>query len=233
LTETTLPSRHWYVIVSGWVDAYVTNFTTMADPSLERIEGEEKQLAKLTSSSFDSLLDYEEVLNDARMWVQLISGAMHINQDAGPLQIVYVVEVFGDGTTQKHPPHGRPRKIRSGIPTVSAWNVGATPRATFEQSVVQFAHRSGNPLVTDALRLLTSPDWFGLYKALEVVNAPIVANGCATEDEIKLFSDTVHVHRHWKQKAPPALMDLIDARHLVGRIITKWLIDVSTRSVAA
>ncbi len=53
---------------------------------------------------------------------------------------------------------------------MTGWVEGATPRATFEQSVVLFARRSGNTLVTDVLRFLAlSPDRFGLYKALEIV----------------------------------------------------------------
>ncbi len=63
----------------------------MEDPSLELLEAEGPQLAKLASSSFSNLADYEEVLNDARDLVQLMMGAMGINQDPGPLQIVNVI----------------------------------------------------------------------------------------------------------------------------------------------
>jgi hypothetical protein len=163
VTETTRPT-HWYVIVSGWEKAYADAFATMQDPLFERLDTEEKWMAKLTSSSLARLWDYEEVLNDAGEWIHLIMGAMHIRQGPGPLKIVNVVGVFDDGTTKNFPPHGRPVKLRLGMPTLTL-KEGATPRATFEQSVVLFAHRSKNPLITDALRFLAlSPDWFGLYK---------------------------------------------------------------------
>jgi hypothetical protein len=245
MSEIRIP-EHWYVIVSGWLDPYLTIFATMEDPSLERLETEGPQLAKLGSSSFSNLADYEEVLNDARDLVQLMMGAMGINQDPGPLQIVNVIGVYGDGSTEKYPPHGRRTgtSIRLGIPTTTGWVEGATPRATFEQSVVLFARRSGNTLVTDVLRFLAlSPDWFGLYKALEIVrfdlnnaegkksgNKFIVANGWATNDEMNAFHTTAEWHRHWKRKAPPTPMDIIDARQLVGRIITQWIITISRRS---
>src|ERR1700730_8244435 len=106
MSEIRIP-EHWYVIVSGWLDPYLTNFATMEDPSLERLEAEGPQLAKLASSSFSNLADYEEVLNDARDLVQLMMGAMGINQDPGPLQIVNVIGVYVDGSTEKYPPHGR------------------------------------------------------------------------------------------------------------------------------
>jgi hypothetical protein len=99
--------------------------------------------------------------------VQLMTGAMNINQDPGPLNIVNVVAIFDDGGMEKYAPHGRPRSGHFGIGTVIGWGEGATPRATFEQSVVLYARRSANPLVADVLRFLAlSPDWFGLYKAL-------------------------------------------------------------------
>jgi hypothetical protein len=246
MTETKIP-KQWYVVVSGWLDAYLTNFTTMEDPSLKRMEGEGGQLAKLTSSSFAGLSDYEEVLSEARRCVQLIAGAMHIKQDPGPLNIVNVVGVFDDGTTEKNPPHGRPIKITSGIPTMTGWNRGAAPRETFEQSVVLFARRSDNPLVADVLRFLSlSPDWFGLYKALEVVRYDlnkvggkragdefIVANRWATEDELEKFKTTADHHRHWKRREPLILMNLDDARRLVGHIITNWVVDVHRRYVSS
>ena len=117
-------SKEWYVIVSGWVDAYVTNFATMQEPSLERLEAEKGQLAKLTFSSFAGCQDYEEVLNEARKWVQWMTRALHIKQDPGPLQIVSVVEVFDDGTTKAYPPHGRPTQVRFGIPTTTGGRGG-------------------------------------------------------------------------------------------------------------
>jgi hypothetical protein len=251
MPEIRIP-EHWYVIFSGWLDPYLTNFAAMQDPSLERLEAEGPKLAKLVSSSFSNLTDYEEVLNNARDMVQLITGAMNINQDPGPLEIVNVVGVDRDGSTKKYPPHGRSTRGDFGIGTITGWVEGATPRATFEQSVVLFARRSGNTLVTDVLRFLAlSPDWFGLYKALEIVrfdlnnaegkktdmrkgkksgNKFIVANGWATKDELSAFHTTAEWHRHWKREALPTAMNIIDARQLVGRIITGWIVAVSRRS---
>jgi hypothetical protein len=237
VNDATTTPKHWYVILSGWVDVYIDNFATMQDPSLERLEGEEGQLLKLTSSTFAGLSDYEEVLDDAQKWVHLIAGAMHIKQDPGPMRIINVVGVFDDGTTKKYPPNHRPVKLIFGIPTMrrnpaaARWNKGAAPRRTFEESVVLFTHRSGNPLVRDVLRFLSpSPDWFGLYKALEVIRRDlkaeskrdsksigkngsksvtkkvgkklIVDNGWATEADLRKFDLTAEYHhRHWKSEA--------------------------------
>jgi hypothetical protein len=209
--------QHWYVIVSGWIDPYLDNFSTLQDPSLERLAGENGRLAKLTSSSFSALADYEEVLSEARRWVHLITGAVHIRQDPGPLEIVNVIEVFDDGTTKKHPPHVRDLRIMLGIPTftrnpaAAAWNQGVT-RQSFEERVVLFARQSDNPYVADVLRFLSlSPDWFGLYKALEVVKFDlnvvegkragdeiIVAREWATTDQLEAFKITADYHRHWR-----------------------------------
>jgi hypothetical protein len=137
--------KSWYVIVSGWVEPYLTNFTTMQDPSLKPFEISGKRYIKLTSASFDRFMDYEEVLKDAREVVQLITGAMNINQDPGTLKIVNVVAVLHDGTTKEYPPYGRARSARFGIPTLTGWVEGATPRVTFEQSVFLYARQSANP----------------------------------------------------------------------------------------
>jgi hypothetical protein len=75
MPEIRIP-EHWHVIVSGWLDPYLTNFATMENPSLERLEMEGPQLAKLVSLSFSNLTDYEEILENARDLVQLITGAM-------------------------------------------------------------------------------------------------------------------------------------------------------------
>jgi hypothetical protein len=130
---------------------------------------------------------------------------------------------------------------------------------------VLFAHRSGNPLVSDVLRFLAlSPDWFGLYKILEAIRTDlkaenkkdsraeskrdskaknkkvgkqlIVDNGWATQAELDKFDTTAEYHhRHWKteaqKQAHPVQMNLIDARLLVGRIITKWIVDVHRRTL--
>jgi hypothetical protein len=173
-------------------------------------------------------------------------GAMHINQGPGPLKIVKVVGAFDDGTAKKFPPYGRVRKIRFGMPTITL-KEGATPRATFEQSVVLFAHRSKNPLITDALRFLAlSPGWFGLYKVIKVVKMNdlskvagnragfkhIEDNGWATKAEIDAFKATAEHHRRWNSPAPRTSMDLIDARQLVGGIVRQWIVAVSRRPIA-
>jgi hypothetical protein len=212
MTETRVP-KDWYVIISGWIEPYLTVFATMRDPLIEPLPDDGPQSAKLTSSSFGGLTNYEEVLAEASELIQLMTGAMNINQDPGSLTIVNVVGIHDDGTAEKYPPHRRLRSARLGIPTMSGWVEGATPRRTFEQSAVLFARQSANPLVTEVLRFLAlSPDWFGLYKALEVVRydlniatgkkdgyAIIVANGWASEDELDTFKTNVEHHRHWKR----------------------------------
>ena len=243
MTETRIP-KDWYVIISGRLEPYLTVFGTMRDPLLEPLPDDGPQFAKLTSSSFEGLTDYEEVLAEALEFVQLMTGAMNINQDPGPLTIVNVVGIHNDDAEEKFPPHRRARSGSSGIPTVTGWVAGATPRMTFEQSAVLFARQSANPFVTEVLRLLAlSPDWFGLYKALEVVRydlnvvggkaegyAIIVANGWASEDELETFKINVEHHRHWKRTALTTRMNIIGARQLVGRIITQWIMHVRRRS---
>ena len=184
-----------------------------------------------STSSFSGLTDYEEVLSDARRWVHLIAGAMHIRQDPGPLEIVNVVEVLDDGTTKKHPPHVRPVGIMLGIPTftrnpaAAAWNEGVW-RQSFEEIVVLFARQSNNPYVADVLRFLSlPPDWFALYKALEVVRFDlnevegrraggevIVNKGWATTDQLEAFGITAEYHhRHWCRYGSGARSHLEDA----------------------
>jgi hypothetical protein len=106
--------------------------------------------------------------------------------------------------------------------------------------MVLLARGSGKVLVANVLHLLAlSPDWFGLYKALEVVRYDlntiagkrdgdkfIVDRGWATNDELEAFNTNALHHRHWKREVLPTPMDIIDARQLVGRIITKWIIEV-------
>ena len=113
--------------------------------------------------------------------------------------------------------------------------------------MVLVARRPGNSPVADVLRFLAlSPDWFGLYKALEVVKYDlntlwgkrdganiIVENGWATNDEIDAFHINALHHRHWKREAPPKPMDLIDARQLVGRIVEKWVKEIYQRSLGS
>ena len=70
-----------YVIISGRLEPYLAVFATMRDPLLQSLPDEGPQFAKLTSSSFEGLTDYEEVLVEALELVQLMTGAMNINQD--------------------------------------------------------------------------------------------------------------------------------------------------------
>ena len=166
-----------------------------------------------------------------------------------------MVEVLDDGTTKKHPPHLRAVGIMLGIPTftrnpaAAAWNQGVWSQS-FEESVVLFARQSNNPHVADVLRFLSlPPDWFVLYKALEIVRfdlnevegrraggEAIVNKGWATTDQLKAFGITAEYHhRHWKPPAKrmPVQMNLIDARKLVGRIIANWIAEVSNRNAAS
>jgi hypothetical protein len=48
---------------------------------------------------------------------------------------------------------------------------GAKPRPTTEQLMVEYVVRSGDPLVKDVLRYMSShtPDFFDLFKVLEVI----------------------------------------------------------------
>ena len=103
--------------------------------------------------------------------------------------------------------------------------------------MVEYAVRSGDQLVKDALRYMSnSPDFFGLFKILEVIcwdlgkgdkekrYSLIWQRGWVTEDKLKDFSFTANkLHRHWDKKRPKPKMDLQDARIMFSRIIEEWI----------
>ena len=249
----------WYAIVKAislpfdeprtadgpWsIKAYVSAFGASPGPfSIEPLDDEGPEFAKLTSSTFDGFTDYVAVLRDAQKWVEMITGSMKINQNPSKLEIVNIVGIFADRTTQKYPPFGRfPTSLRIGLST-AALKEGASPRPSFELSVVLFAHRSGNTLVGNVLRYFArSPDWFDLYSIMQIVRLDLNKTGgkkagdmfiCnrkwAEADELDAFNRTAQRYRHPLVPLPKRPMDLIDARRLVGRIVEQWIIEVSKR----
>ncbi|HJU16863.1 MAG TPA: hypothetical protein VJ770_10375 [Stellaceae bacterium] len=250
--------RQWYAILKAvatsldetgtadgpWsISAYVWAFAATPGPfSIERLDEEGPEFAKLTSSTFDGLTDYVAVLRDARKWVQMVTGAMKIKQNPSKLEIVNIVGIFDNGTIRKYPPHAPPVSISVGLGT-GVGKEGAKPRMTFELAVVLFAYRSGNPLVGDVLRYFAhSPDWFDLYSIMEIIRLDLNQTGdgkkagdkrilnrkWANKGELDAFYLTADYHRHPRHE-PPKPMSLRDARQLVGRIAEQWMIEVSHR----
>jgi hypothetical protein len=122
------------------INAYVSAFAAITAPfAIERLDDGGLEFAKLTSTTFVGLADYVSVLRAAQNWVQIITGAMKIKQNPSELEIVNVVGIAEDGTTEKYPPWAPPTSVQFGLPTV-AGKEGAKPRVTFELSVVLFAH---------------------------------------------------------------------------------------------
>jgi hypothetical protein len=118
-----------------------------------------------------------------------------------------------------------------------ARKAGAKPRPTTEQFMVEYAIRSGDQLVKDVLRYMSSSlDFFDLFKILEVIRwdlakgdiergYPLIwQRAWVTEDKLKDFGFTANKsHRHWDEKRPKPKMDLQEARIMFSRIIEEWI----------
>jgi hypothetical protein len=114
---------------------------------------------------------------------------------------------------------------------------GAKPRPTTEQLMVEYVIRSGDQLVKDALRYMTSsPDFFDLFKILEVIGwdlgkgskskgyRMIRERGWVDKKKLKDFRLTADkTYRHWDKNHPAPKMDLQEARIMFSRIIEEWI----------
>jgi hypothetical protein len=103
--------------------------------------------------------------------------------------------------------------------------------------MVEYTVRSGDPLVKDALRYMSSsPDFFGLYKVLEVIAWAmgegsqsrgywlIRERGWVDQGKLKDFRLTAEkTYRHWDKDHQAARMDLQEARIMCSRIIEEWI----------
>jgi hypothetical protein len=162
----------WYAIVSTGSDPiqpYLDCFELLTDPKLLPFEQDRQKLGKLTYSGFAGYTDYEGVLKEARELISVLTGTLRIRQGPSPISIVNIVGVFEDGREEKFPPHGRPIRVSLGMPTMVR-KPGSKPRPTTEQFIVEYIVRSGDRLVKDVLGYMSnSPDFFGLFKILEVI----------------------------------------------------------------
>jgi hypothetical protein len=230
---------NWYAVVttgSRSIQPYLDAFELMRDPQLLSFEQDGQEFGKLTYSGFLMHRDYEPVLKETRELISLLTGTLRIRQEPGPISIVKIVRVFEGGREEQFPPYGRPRTAGSGMPTFTR-KPGAKPRPTTEQFMVEYVIRSGDQLVKDALRYMsTSPDFFDLFKILEVIRwdlgkgdmesgySLVWQRGWVTEDQLKEFSFTANkVYRHWDEKRPAPKMDLQKARIMFSRIIEEWI----------
>jgi hypothetical protein len=208
----------------------------MRDPQLLPLELDGQKLGKLTYSGFAAHEDYEDVLKETRELISLLTGTLRIRWEPGAISIINIVGVFEDGREEKFPPHGRPRRATWGTGYVTR-KPGSRPRPTTEQLMVEYTVRSGDPLVKDALRYMSSaPDFFGLYKVLEVIvwamgegsqskgYRLIRERGWVDQAKLKDFRLTAEkTYRHWDKDHPAARMDLLEARIICSRIIEEWI----------
>ena len=229
----------WYAILNAEhnsLQPYLYEFELLKDPRLEPFDVNGQKCAKLTYSGFKGCKDYEEVLDKTQELVGLLAGTLRISQGARPLSIVNIVGVFVDGGTQTFPPHGRPVRISIDlVNSVITRKPGLAPRPTIEQYVMEYVLRSDDQLVKDVLHYLSyPPDFFNLYKILEVISKDlgkgskgfslIKKRGWATKKDLDAFKVTADtVHRHWKENRPAPQMNLQEAVLRCRRIIKGWV----------
>jgi hypothetical protein len=230
---------NWYAVVKtgpASIETYLTTFELLKDPQLLPFQQDGQKLGKLIYSKFAGYEDYEGVLNEARELISMLTGTMRISQDPEPLSILNIIGVFEDGTVKKFPPFGRARKGTFSLLGLTI-KPGARPRATIEQHMLEHIIRSGDPLVKDVLRYMSSsPDFFGLYKVLEVIGWDL-GKGSKSKGyrlirerkwvdkkklkDFRLTADSTY--RHWDKNHPTPKMDLQDARIIFRRILEEWI----------
>src|SRR6266446_2572679 len=116
--------------------------------------------AMLSSSTFSGLLDYKQVLTEARELTEIMTGAMKVQQGPANLVLRNIVGIHADGTCEKFPPYGPAVSVRISARHVFTWIEKGQVKDTFEKSVVLFALRSANPYVREVLReFARSDDW--------------------------------------------------------------------------
>jgi hypothetical protein len=236
VADEMIPISWYAVLTSTSIQSYLDTFELMSDPQLQAFEQEGTKFGKLIYSGFAGYSDYEGVLKETKELISVLTGTLRIRQEPKPISIVKIVGVFEGGREEKFPPHGRTVTGRWGIGTITR-APGAKTWPTTEQFMVEYVIRSGDQLVKDALRYMSSsPDFFGLFKVLEVIRWDlgkadldkgyqlVWQRGWVTEEKLKDFSFTANkAHRHWDEKRPAPKMDLEDARFMFSRIIAEWI----------
>ena len=104
---------------------------------------------------------------------------------------------------------------------------------------MEYVIRSGDKRVKDVLHYLSNPpDFFNLYKILEVISKDlgkgskgfslIKKRGWATRKDLNAFKDTANnVHRHWKENRPAPQMNLEEAVIMSRQIIKRWVAELA------
>jgi hypothetical protein len=211
MTEARLP-QNWYAIVSSdelSMKAYLDHYRAMDDPALQPMPSEGPNCAKLISTTFAGLVDYEQVLTEARELTEIMTGAMKVLQGPANLVLENVSGEYPDGKIEKFPPHGRPVGLYFGRPIRT---FGGQVKETFEKSVTLFALRAKNPYVREVLReFARSDDWVNLYRIMEIIildlnendpshkrdgRAKIDRLGWVAETELNSFYTTIDSYRH-------------------------------------
>ena len=162
----------WYAIVSSRnLRSYLDCYRAMTDPLLEPMPAEGPDCARLASSTFAPFSDYEEVLNEARELIEIMTGTMKLGQGVQNLLVKKIIAVRDDNEIEEFPPYGRPMNIGIilGRPVQKPFNEGEV-RETIEKSTTLFALRCENPYVREVLReFAQSDDWINLYRIMETV----------------------------------------------------------------
>ena len=210
------------------------------------LEGPWPDCAKLSSTTFADLSDYEEVLAEARELTEILTGAMKVRQGPASLVLQSIIGVYANGDIEKFPPYGRRVSGRFLERVVLSFTKEGQVKETVEKSVVLFALRSKNPYVREVLReFARSDDWPNLYRIMETMildlnendpdrkkdgRAKIVRLGLAPEGELASFYKTIDNYRHRRAQQMPWTMYLDQAQNLVGRIVEAWLRMVERRT---
>ena len=172
MTEFGVP-QNWHAIVSSDTDSmisYLDHYRAMNNPSLQPLPGEGPNCARLCSSTFSGLADYEDVLTEARELAEILTGVLRTRQNVAQLSLKHIVGVFADGSSKNFPPYGRSVSFRIIAGRPMSFIKRDEVIETFETSVVLFALRTTNPYVREVLRESTrSQDWSNLYRVMETI----------------------------------------------------------------
>jgi len=244
MTDEKGIAQSWYAIVyAGALRSYLDHYSAMEDPKLEAMPSEGPDRAKLSSSLFVGE-NHEDIAQEALRLVQILSGAAKIKEGPGNLNLLSVVAIYADGTSEKFP------AIRVHLSVSRHYThfiEEGRVKETFEKSVVVFALRYGTkyPQVIQVLRTLAqSDDWLGLCRVFEIIRDDLNANdpqrkkngyekvvqrGWVTKSEMDSYKATVALYRHPKDDSKGSMM-LDAAQNFIGRIIEGWLYEIAARA---
>lgn len=229
-TKTESPYR-WRVDLKGESLDLESLSNALTDEGMTRITQEDGAFS-LVSDRFEKLDDVSDVLAEARDLVAELNGAAWLEWDnAEPITVGGVFErAEGGGWTASvfaAVARGRSRVHAPAVALVNGENVAPTPPPRPQQILT--AAESDEP-VRDVLHLLGGePTWYGLYKALEILEYEGALNETAvSKARLKAFSRNAnYYHRHgdsrWKYAPPRRRVSLEEAQKLVREVVNEWL----------